>query len=72
MGNLWRAGELAQSMVVIATTVGFPPFNSGAFWGIMSLWGIVTVLFDDETPRGVPGIENLSVRPRHDTQGQHP
>ena len=56
MGDLWRAGELAQSMVVIATTVGFPPFNSGAFWGIMSLWGIVTILFDDETPRGVPGI----------------
>ena len=72
MGDLWTAGGLAQSMMVIATTVGFPPFNSGAFWGIMSLWGIVSVLFDDETPRGVPGIENLSVRPRHDTQGQHP
>jgi len=72
MGDLWRAGELAQSMVVIATTVGFPPFSSGAFWGIMSLWGIVTILFDDETPRGVPGIEHLSAHPTHDTQGQHP
>jgi hypothetical protein len=72
MGDLWRAGELAQSMVVIATTAGFPPFSSGAFWGIMSLWGIVTILFDDETPRGVPGIEHLSTHPRHDTQGQHP
>ena len=41
MGDLWRTGELAQSMVVIATTVGFPPFSSGAFWGIMSLWGII-------------------------------
>jgi hypothetical protein len=72
MGDLWRVGELAQSMVVIATTVGFPPFNSGAFWGIMSLWGIVTILFDDETRRGIPGIEHLPAHPRHDTQGQHP
>ena len=71
MGDLWKAGELARSMMVIATTVGFPPFNSGAFWGIMSLWGIVTILFDDETPRGVPGMEDLSAHPRHDTHGQH-
>jgi hypothetical protein len=72
MGDLWSAGGLAQSMVVIATTAAFPPFNSGAFWGIMSLWGIVTILFDDETPRGVPGIEHLSTAPRQDTQGQQP
>jgi hypothetical protein len=56
--------------VVIATTVGFPPFNSGAFWGIMSLWGIITILFDDETPRGIPGIEHLSAH--QDTQVEHP
>jgi hypothetical protein len=34
------------------------------------LWGIITILFDDETPRGIPGIEHLSAH--HDTQGQHP
>jgi len=72
MGDLWRAGELAQSMVVIATTAGFPPFSSGAFWGIMTLWGIVTILFDDETPRGVPGMEQWPSRRRPDTQGQPP
>jgi hypothetical protein len=71
MGELWKAGELARSMMVIATTVGFPPFSSGAFWGILSLWGLVTILFDDETPRGIPGIEHLSAHPRPDTQGEH-
>ena len=69
MGDLWRAGELAQSMVLIATTAGLPPFSSGAFWGIMTLWGIVTILFDDETPRGVPGVEHWSAHRPPDTQG---
>jgi hypothetical protein len=72
MGDLWRAGELAQSVVVIATTAGFPPFSSGAFWGIMTLWGIVTILFDDETPRGVPGVEHWPVHHPQDTQGHQP
>jgi hypothetical protein len=72
MGDLGRVGELAQSMVVIATTAGFPPFSSGAFWAIMTLWGIVTILFDDETPRGVPGMAEWSAHHRTEAQGHHP
>ncbi len=48
-----------MSIVAIATTAGFRPFESGAFWGIVTLWGVVTILFDDETPRGIPGIEAM-------------
>jgi hypothetical protein len=63
MQEIWRTGDLLTAIVVIATSAGFPPFSSGAFWGIVTVWGLVTILFDDETPRGVPGIENW--RPRH-------
>jgi len=61
MHELARAGNLLISIVAIATTVGFRPFESGAFWGIVTLWGIVTILFDDETPRGIPGIEYIQL-----------
>jgi hypothetical protein len=50
-------GDLLMAIVVIATSAGLPPFSSGAFWGIVSVWGVVTILFDDETRRGVPGME---------------
>ena len=46
-----------MAIVVIASTAGLPPFSSGAFWGIVTVWGMVTILFDDESPRGVPGAE---------------
>ncbi len=74
MHELWRAGDLLMAMVVIATTAGFPPLGSGAFWGIVTLWGIITVLFDDETPRGVPGMEHWHSRHKSDVPNQqsHP
>jgi hypothetical protein len=35
----------------------FPPVGTGAFWIIVAFYGVVSILFDDETPRGVPGID---------------
>jgi len=52
------------ALPVIISAMSFPPFTSGAFWGIATLWGIVTILFDDETPRGVPGMEYWHARHR--------
>jgi hypothetical protein len=66
MHELWRAGDLLMAMVAIATAAGFPPLGTGAFWGIVTLWGIITILFDDETPRGVPGMEHWQHRGNRD------
>jgi hypothetical protein len=60
--ELARAGHVVQALVAMAIAAGFPPFTSGAFWGIVTVWGIVTILFDDETPRGVPGAEYWRAR----------
>ncbi len=70
MHELWRAGDLVMALLTIASTTGFPPLSAGAFWAIVTLWGIVTVLFDDETPRGVPGMEVLRPHQDRDTHDQ--
>jgi hypothetical protein len=57
MHELWLLHEAISMLVVGATTAAFPPVDSGAFWTIVAFYGVVTVLFDDETPRGVPGID---------------
>jgi enoyl-CoA hydratase/carnithine racemase len=49
-------GPLA-SLVVGAAMAAFPPVGTGAFWIIVAFYGVVSILFDDETPRGVPGID---------------
>ena len=59
MQELVKAGDFLMALAAVAVGAGFPPFTSGAFWGIVTLWGLVTVLFDDETRRGVPGMEYL-------------
>jgi len=72
MHELSRVGDLLMALVAIATSAGFPPLGSGAFWGIVGIWGLVTILFDDETPRGVPGIEHWHNRQPSDPAKRHP
>jgi hypothetical protein len=48
MQELWLLRDAIASLVVGAT---------GAFWIIVAFYGVVSILFDDETPRGVPGID---------------
>jgi len=59
MHDLWISSDLMPTLFALAVAAGFPPIASGAFWAVTGFWGIVSVLFDDETPRGVPGIEYL-------------
>ncbi|HYA34422.1 MAG TPA: hypothetical protein VEF03_02330 [Candidatus Binataceae bacterium] len=51
--------EVACVFVAIAIGATWPPMLSGAFWAMLTFYGIVSVLFDDETPRGIPGIETI-------------
>jgi hypothetical protein len=64
--------EVAQRLVMallMMVTGGFgPPVGTGAFWITIGVWGVVSVLFDDETPRGIPGIEYLNQMRREPSQ----
>lgn len=40
-----------------ATSFGWPPVTTGAFWLLASVYGFVSVFFDDEEVRGTPGLE---------------
>ena len=57
MQELWLLRDAIVALVVGAATAAFPPVGTGAFWTIVAFYGVVSVLFDDETPRGVPGID---------------
>ena len=57
MLELALSGGLVPVMFAIVASAGFPPVATGAFWAIVTLYGVVSILFDDETPRGIPGIE---------------
>jgi hypothetical protein len=63
-------GHMIRGLVAAYATAAFPPIGTGPFWIIVCFYGVVTVLFDDETPRGIPGIDViLELRPdfRRDT-----
>jgi len=59
--QLW---QLMSTLAVLAASVGYPPVQAGAFWTMVAFYGVISVLFDDETPRGIPGIEEIyALRP---------
>ena len=57
MQELALAGSFIVALMGVAASVGFPPVATGAFWAVVTLYGVVSILFDDETPRGTPGLE---------------
>jgi hypothetical protein len=57
MQELWMLCDAIAMLAVGAATAALPPLGTGAFWTIVAFYGVVSVLFDDETPRGVPGID---------------
>jgi hypothetical protein len=65
MHELASVGEVLTAVLTMASGLGFPPFSTGAFWAIAAAWGVVSVIFDDETPRGVPGLEDVREVLRH-------
>jgi hypothetical protein len=56
MNELWLLRDAIAALILGAAT-SFPPIGTGAFWTIVAFYGVVSILFDDETPRGVPGID---------------
>lgn len=57
MDILRAAGDLVTAMLVMFTSTGWPPAAAGAFCILLTAWGVISVLFDDETPRGIPGLD---------------
>jgi hypothetical protein len=57
MRELWLLRDAIAMLAGAAATAAFPPYGTGAFWAIVGFYGVVSILFDDETPRGVPGID---------------
>ncbi len=59
MQELQLAQDLVIWLMMMASTALWPPAGVGAFWILVGIYGVVSVLFDDETKRGIPGIEYL-------------
>ena len=57
MNELGLLHDAIAMLLAAATTAALPPVSTGAFWTIVAFYGVVSILFDDETPRGVPGID---------------
>jgi hypothetical protein len=56
--DLFRvAGEMVTAVLLLFASTAWPPAATGAFWAMVGFWGVVSVLFDDETPRGIPGLD---------------
>ena len=60
MDSIQAAGDLITALVMMGISIGWPPVAAGSFWVIVGLWGIVSILFDDEVPRGIPGLEEIN------------
>lgn len=62
MKELETAGQVVALIFGVLTSLGWPPATAAAFWSLAAVWGVVSVIFDDETPRGIPGIEFILAR----------
>jgi hypothetical protein len=60
LDSIRAAGDLITALIMMGISTGWPPVAAGAFWVIVALWGIVSILFDDEVPRGIPGLEEIN------------
>ena len=60
MDSLEAVGNLITALLMMGLSTGWPPAAAGAFWVIVGLWGVVSIFFDDEVQRGIPGIEEIN------------
>jgi len=60
LDSIQAAGDLITALLMMGMSAGWPPVAAGSFWAIVGLWGIVSILFDDEVQRGIPGIEEIN------------
>jgi hypothetical protein len=71
MRELASLGEVLLAVLTMACGLGYPPFSTGAFWAIAAAWGIISVIFDDESARGVPGLEEVRDILQHRHEAHH-
>ena len=60
MDSIEAAGNLITALLMMGLSAGWPPAAAGSFWVIIGFWGLVSILFDDEVQRGIPGIEEIN------------
>jgi hypothetical protein len=60
LDSFQAAGQLITALLMMGMSTGWPPVAAGAFWAMVGLWGLVSILFDDEVQRGIPGIEEIN------------
>ena len=60
MDSFQAASDLITALLTMGLSMGWPPAASGSFWAIVALWGVVSIFFDDEVPRGIPGLEEIN------------
>ena len=60
MDAFQAAGSLITGLLAFGLSIGWPPAASFPFWAMVALWGVVSILFDDEVPRGIPGLEEIN------------
>ena len=60
MDSIQAAGDLITALLMMGLSTGWPPVAAGSFWLVIGLWGLVSIFFDDEVPRGIPGLEEIN------------
>jgi hypothetical protein len=58
--SIQAAGNLITALRMMGLSTGWPPVAAGSFWLIIGLWGLISIFFDDEVPRGIPGLEEMN------------
>jgi len=60
LDSIQAAGDLITALLMMGLSTGWPPVAAGSFWLVIGLWGLVSIFFDDEVPRGIPGLEEIN------------
>jgi hypothetical protein len=57
MEALQTASAAVYQLPMLLLAITFPPVVTGAFWAIAAVFALLSVFFDDEAPRGNPGVD---------------
>ena len=60
MDAIQAASALITAVLAFGLSIGWPPAAPASFWAIVALWGVISIFFDDEVPRGIPGLEEMN------------
>jgi len=57
MEALQTASAAVYQLPLLLLAITWPPIVTGAFWALAAVFALLSVFFDDETPRGNPGVD---------------